>query len=460
MTDYQTNLWQQRFVAGDGPAHVRLATAIRTAIRDGQLSDGAPLPPSRELAAELSCSRWVVTQAYEQLVAEGYLEARAGAGTKVRSALAGPPARTHEATPSAPVRYDLGPGLPDLSAFPRAGWARAWHEALAAAPHTALGYAPAGGHPALREALADYLGRVRGATVAPDNLVVTTGVREGVSAMARLLADQHDRIAVEDPGWARLRTAIASSGLQPMSLPLDQHGARTDELDDGVRLAALTPAHQFPTGTVLSAERRADALAWAERVDGLLLEDDYDAEFRYDRRPIGTLQGLAPNRVALFGSVSKTLAPAVRIGWIAAPPQWSSALTHTVPEVSALDQLALARFLRSGSYDRYLRQARRRYRARRDLLVSAIARRLPQCQVSGVAAGLHLLMELPEQSSAAAVTAAAADAGLRVMDLAACRLVPAHDRPTLVLGYGNLPDRMVDSAVLALATAIRTAAPG
>ncbi|PFG16401.1 GntR family transcriptional regulator/MocR family aminotransferase [Propionicimonas paludicola] len=447
-------------VAGDGPRHARLAMAIRTAIRDGQLSDGAPLPPSRELAAELSCSRWVVTQAYEQLVAEGYLEAHAGAGTKVRSAMARPPARAQKTTHSAPVRYDLGPGLPDLSAFPRAGWARAWHKALTEAPHSDLGYAPAGGHPALREALADYLGRVRGATVAPDNVIVTTGVREGVSAMARLLAGQHDRIAVEDPGWARLRATIASSGLQPVSLPVDRHGARTDELDDGLHLAALTPAHHFPTGAVLSSQRRADALAWAERVDGLLLEDDYDAEFRYDRRPIGTLQGLAPNRVALFGSVSKTLAPAVRIGWIAAPPQWSTRLTQTVPEVGVLDQLALARFLRSGSYDRYLRQARRRYRVRRDLLVSAIARRLPQCRVSGVAAGLHLLVVLPEQSSAAMVTAVAAEAGVRVMDLAACRLVPAHDRPTLVLGYGNLPDRMVDSAVMALATAIRTAAPG
>lgn len=460
MTDSHTNLWQQRFVGGDGPAHVRLATAIRTAIRDGQLSDGAPLPPSRELAAELSCSRWVVTQAYEQLVAEGYLEAHTGAGTKVRSALARPPAQAREATPAAPMRYDLGPGLPDLSAFPRTAWARAWHEALAAAPHADLGYAPAGGHPALREALADYLARVRGATVSPDDLVVTTGVRDGVAAVARLLVSRHKRIAVEDPGWTRLRTVVASSGLQPVSMPVDRHGARTDELDDSLRLAALTPAHHFPTGTVLSAQRRADALAWAERVDGLLLEDDYDAEFRYDRRPIGTLQGLAPSRVALFGSVSKTLAPAIRIGWVAAPPEWSAALRQAVPEVAVLDQLALARFLQNGSYDRHLRQARRRYRARRDLLVSAIARRLPQCQVSGVAAGLHLLVELPDHISAAATTAAAAEAGVRVMDLAACRLAPSHDRPTLVLGYGNLSDRVVDSAVAALAAAIRTAVSG
>ena len=211
---------------------------------------------------------------------------------------------------------------------------------------------------------------------------------------------------------------------------------------------------------MLSPQRRAAALAWAQRVDGLLLEDDYDAEFRYDRQPVGALQGLAPGRVALFGSVSKTLAPAVRIGWVAAPPEWATQLSEVVPEVGVLDQLTLAGFLRSGGYDRHLRQARRRYRARRDLLVSAVAGGLPGARVSGVAAGLHLLVELPGCVRAAAVKAAAAERGVSVMDLAAYRLAPTPQDSALVLGYGNLPDRLVEPAVAELAAAVRTAESG
>ncbi|MEN0072232.1 MAG: PLP-dependent aminotransferase family protein, partial [Propionicimonas sp.] len=290
--EFQTNLVTLAAAPGDDrPRYARLAGGIRAAIRDGRLPAGAALPPSRDLAADLGCSRWVVTQAYEQLVAEGYLDARVGAGTRVR--LAGNPAGSapRPVEDERMPEFDLLPGLPDLRAFPRNAWARAWREALAGAAHAELGYPPAGGHPRLRRAVADYLGRVRGATVAPDDVTITAGVRDGMGRLARLLAGRHDRIAVEEPGWSRLRDTLAAAGLDTVPLAVDARGARTGQLDDTVRLAALTPAHHFPTGTVLAPERRAAALAWAERVDGLLLEDDYDAEFRYDRQPVGTLQG-------------------------------------------------------------------------------------------------------------------------------------------------------------------------
>ena len=296
--------------------------------------------------------------------------------------------------------------------------------------------------------------------MAPDDLVVTTGVREGMAALARLLAVRRDRIAVEEPGWSRLRDALTSAGLRPVGLPVDADGARTGDLTDDLRLAAITPAHHFPTGAVLSPQRRAAALDWAERTDGLLLEDDYDAEFRYDRRPVGVLQGLAPDRVALFGSVSKTLSPAIRIGWVAAPPGWAEALRTAVPEVGTVDQLALARFLAGGGYDRHLRRSRQRYRGRRDLLVTALSEELPDALVSGVAAGLHLVLDLPAGVRAPSVVREAARRGVQVMDLSTCRLSPAGDRSALVLGYGNLPDRLVGEAVAHLAAAVRTAAAG
>ncbi|MDQ7805148.1 PLP-dependent aminotransferase family protein [Amycolatopsis sp. A133] len=425
--------------AGPGPKHEQLARALRKAIRDGVL-DGA-VPPSRRLAADLGCSRWVVTQAYAQLVAEGYLAGRTGSATRVRrvgDAVAAP-----EPVRPAPPRYDLAPGLPDLRNFPRRPWAEAVREVLTTTPHPDFGLPEPAGHPRLRRVLGDYLRRVRGA--APGTVLVCGGVTDGVTGVCRALAERgRTRLAVEDPGWTRLWRAAESAGMTVDPVPVDDEGINVGRIPAGVRAVLVTPAHQFPTGAVLSPRRRAELLAWARDVDGLILEDDYDAEFRYDRRPVGTVQGTDPGRVALFGSVSKTLGPALGLGWAVLPPQWT-VRAHPPPVV---DQLALAGYVESGGYDRHLRSARLRYRARRDRLVAA----LEPARLSGAAAGLHLVLHLDRD--AAAVVRKAKAAGVKVADLDDYRSAPGE--PALVLGYGNLADTGVDAAARLLREAMTT----
>ncbi|MCU1679565.1 MAG: GntR family transcriptional regulator [Amycolatopsis sp.] len=444
----QTNLaWEVLLdLSGAGPRHERLARALRTAIRDGVLSDGAALPPSRQLAEDLDCSRWVVTQAYAQLVAEGYLGARTGSATRVRwsaepESPAGPPA----SAPALP-RYDLAPGLPDLRAFPRQRWLDALRGVLSVVPHSDLGLPVPGGHPRLRTVLAAYLRRCRAA--AAEDVLICTGVTDGVTRVCRALrAAGITRIAVEDPGWPRLRRAAESAGLTVVGVAVDNDGLCVERIPVGVRAVIVTPAHQFPSGTVLSAPRRAGLLAWARDVDGLVLEDDYDAEFRYDRRPVSTVQGMDPARVVLLGSVGKTLSPALGIGWAVIPPQWTQRVRDANPAASAppvLDQLTFAIFVEDGAYDRHLRAARLRYRSRRDILVTTLG----PTRVSGAAAGLHLLLHLADGTDAAAVVRRAAANGLHVADLDTYRF--ATGEPALVLGYGNLADNTVADAVRVL----------
>ncbi|MFI5591340.1 PLP-dependent aminotransferase family protein [Amycolatopsis sp. NPDC051758] len=432
MTGSQTNWGVLLELTGPGPRHERLARALRKAIRDGVLEDGVAVPPSRQLAADLGCSRWVVTQAYSQLVAEGYLAGRTGSATRVRQIASETPPKAL-AKKESPPRYDLAPGLPDLRHFPRQQWADAVRGVLATAPHTDLGLPAPHGHPRLRRTLAGYLRRVRGAET--DDVRICTGVTDGVTRVCRTLRQNGiTRLAVEDPGWRRLWRAAEAAGMAIDPVPVDNHGIRVDGIPAGTRAVLVTPAHQFPTGAVLSPLRRAELLTWANDVDGLILEDDYDAEFRYDRRPVGTVQGVAPARVVLFGSVSKTLSPALGLGWVAIPPQWT--LTEPAPPVP--DQLALAHFVEGGGYDRHLRAARLRYRARRDRLVEALG----PARISGAAAGLHLVLHLDRD--AAEVTKEALIKGVKVADLDDYRGAPGA--PALVLGYGNLADNAVETA--------------
>jgi GntR family transcriptional regulator/MocR family aminotransferase len=459
-------------VAGQPPGALsaRLTGALRSAIRAGRVVAGSLLPPSRLLAAELGCSRWTVTEAYQQLVAEGYLEAHVGSGTRVvwreghtRDAVRGVPVRR---PPADRPRIDLSPGLPDLRAFPRDRWLAALRTAAAALPYQQLGYPAPGGEQQLREILADYLYRVRGAVVRPEDLVICGGVTDAVtrlSAVAR--AAGLGAIAMEDPGWPRLRAVVASSGLRLVPVAVDEYGLRVDDLErePDVRLVVVSPAHQFPNGSVLAPQRRARLLEWARRVDGLVVEDDYDAEFRYDRRPVGTLQGADPDRVALAGSLSKTLSPALGIGWIATPPRWTPALRDLRPPgPGVLDQLAFAEFLSSGGYDRHLRATRKRYRDRRDALVEALAERLPGWTVSGAAAGLHLLLDAPLAGDGGGpnsrdVVRRAAAAGLEVGSAREYRVHNGALDPALVLGYGNLRDSEVTTAVDLLAAVLASA---
>ncbi|MFF4056463.1 PLP-dependent aminotransferase family protein [Streptomyces sp. NPDC001668] len=446
---------------GDGPLHERVKRALRSAIREGRVEVGTALPPSRQLAADLGCSRWAVTEAYGQLVAEGYLEARSGSATRVRwSNDSGTEAERPAAGQAPAARFDLAPGLPDLRAFPRRRWADAIREQLTTTAFTEFGYPQPGGHPRLRRLLAEYLGRSRGVIATPGDVTVCASVTDGVRRVCQALpADGITAVGCEEPGWTRLREVIRATGLEPVPVRVDEGGLRVDDLTGrpGLRAVLTAPAHQFPLGAVLVPERRAALLDWARRVDGVVLEDDYDAEFRYDRRPVAAVQGMDPSRVILFKSLSKTLSPALGIGWMVAPPRWTDRLRRTdqaATQPSTPDQLAFASLLESGAYDRHLRACRHRYRGRRDTLVQALTDQLPGAEISGIAAGLHLILRLPATVDTSAVVTAAAARSLRVADLAAYHATDDHADHGLVLGYGNLADSMVDEAVRHLRKAV------
>jgi DNA-binding transcriptional MocR family regulator len=447
-----------------GGLAAQVAAELRSAIRSGRLAGGVRLPASRELARDLGTSRGVVVEAYEQLVAEGFLVARQGAGTRVADLQPAPATGGARSAAKAPrrVAYDLRVGTPDLSAFPRRAWLAAMRQAMSVVPNEALGYGDPGGVPELRTELAAYLGRVRAAAVAADRLVVTSGVAQGLHLTIGVLARTGPvPLAVEDPHSARTLGLLEAAGAVPVPVPVDGEGIVVDELRrTPARAVMVTPAHQYPTGVVLSPRRRAELVAWAAEVDGVVLEDDYDAEFRYDRDPVGCLQALCPRRVVLLGSVSKALAPGLRLGWLVAP----SPLAQAVRDARAttdlgspvLDQYALAQLLASGAYDRQLRQLRRRYRARRDALAGALARWLPGAVVRGVSAGIQLYVELPPGCDEAAVVEAAAERGVAVEGVAPLRIAAGRGPPALVLGFARLPEHRIAEAVRLLAEAATT----
>ena len=449
-----------------GPLNARLRRALLSAIRAGKLPVGTLLPPSRTLAADLGCSRWVVSEAYSQLIAQGYLDAVTGSGTSVKWTPS-PFKHSVPAPLSVPVslqpdaRFNLTPGIPDLKAFPRRSWAAACRTEMAQATYLDLAYPSHGGHPRLRRVLADYLSRLRGAAVEPDDVIVSTSIVDSVTRMCHVLRREGvSTVGVEEPGWPRLVAAAAAAGMTPVPLAVDENGLQIDALasQPSIKAIIIAPAHQFPTGTVLTPSRRVALLEWARRVNGVILEDDYDAEFRYDGPPIGVMQGIDPSHVVLLGSVSKTLSPALRIGWIVAPPRWTQVLrasTVPSPEPPTLDQLTLARFVESGSFDRHLRAARKVYRARRDSLVRALKLELPRCHISGAAAGLHLLLHLPDDIDPAAVVRGAAMRGVRTFSLDQFGMSTGGWGNCLVVGYGSLDDEVLPDAVHQLALAIQ-----
>ena len=447
------------------PLRRQLAGELREAIRAGRLRTGVRLPASRALSAQLGVSRGVVTDAYEQLTAEGWLAARRGAGTVVA---AGPAAQAP--APEAPrrtaVRFDFTPTTPDVSLFPRRAWARAIARVAASAPDAELDYGSGLGSAPLREALAGYLGRVRGTAAEPGSIVVCAGYCQATVLLFRVLAERGvRRVGLEDPSLTDHWDAARAAGLEPLPVALDGEGMRVDALAaTGAEVAVVTPSHQFPTGAVMGPERRHALLAWARAGERVVIEDDYDAEFRYDRRPLAALQGLDPARVAYVGTASKTLAPALRLGWIAAPAALAPALAAEKLAADAgspaLDQLALADLIASGEHDRHLRRARRAYAERRDRLVDALARALPEGRVEGAAAGVHLVLALPVALERARLRKACAAHGVVADDFADRRHRPEPHpaRPTrLVLGYGRIPTAGVDAAVAGLAAALRDA---
>jgi GntR family transcriptional regulator/MocR family aminotransferase len=437
--------------------------ALREAIRVGRLPAGSRLPSSRDLASQLSVARGTVTLAYTQLTAEGYLLAKPGSGTVVSDSVAGAaPVVDRDAEPTPEWRYDLRPGLPALSAFPRAAWLAATRAGLAALPDTDLGYPDPAGLRSLRVELAAYLGRVRAVTGTAADVVITHGAAEGTTLLSQVLhAAGHDTVAVENPSHPGQAELFAMHGLRPVPVPVDEDGLVVDALAaTGCRVIMTTTAHQFPLGVTMHPKRRHALLAWARQTDGLIIEDDYDAEHRYDCAPVSALQALDPARVVYQGSASKTLAPALRVGWLVVPPRLHAALRerkrlHDLG-CSQLTQAAMAHLLRTGGYDRHLRRSRALYRERRDALLAALAVHLPEWQPIGVAAGLHVVVRLPAGTDDVAVSAALAEAGVNALPLSGYHLSrTAPDYPGLVLGYALLsPDRL-RAAVAEIAATVR-----
>lgn len=444
-----------------------LMDALREAVRTGRLTPGTRLPSSRSLAADLGIARNTVADAYAELVAEGWLTAQQGSGTQVaRRAAPRRPARAARTTRPVDRRpaYNLMPGTPDLATFPRAQWLKAARRALTEAPDDAFGYGDPRGRVELRTVLADYLARARGVYADPDRVVVCAGFVHGLTLLGRVLKARRVRaVAVEAYGFDEHRDLLTQAGLRTPPLPLDGHGARTGELagTPGAGAVLLTPAHQFPTGVALHPDRRAAAVDWARATGGLILEDDYDGEFRYDRQPVGALQGLDPERVVYFGTASKALAPGLRLGWMVLPRELVAEVVEAKGPSewasSALEQLTLAEFMRSGGYDRHVRSVRLRYRRRRDQFVAALAERDPGIPVRGIAAGLHAVLELPPGTERAVVEAATWQ-GLAVDGLSRYRhpdagpgrrvRLPAADG--LVIGYGTPSDSAWTGALDAL----------
>ena len=433
-----------------------LERTLREAILAGSLRPGVALPGSRALAAQLGVSRGVVSDAYAQLEAQGYLVGRPRVGCVV-GAIPPPPVAQREELRAAAPRFDLTPTTPDVTLFPLRRWLSAIERSARQFAPAVLDYREPRGEGLLRSVLADRLGRTRGNVADPAQIVIVQGTAQGIDLLLRLLSAQGLRsVAVEDPSHTTQHERIRGAGLTLVAQPVDADALVVDGLE--AEAVLVTPAHQFPLGTVMSGPRRRALLAWASAGGRLIIEDDYDSEFRYDRDPVRSLQGLASEHVVQLGTVSKTLAPALRLGWLVAPP-------HLVDEAQrakrllddftpALDQLTLAEFMRSGDYDRHLRQARAAYRKRRDRLLAAFATHLPELPIGGVAAGLHIVVELPRGVNDAAVAAKAARLGVRVPPLSSFTVNPS-DRTGLVVGYGRLHESAITLAVKTLASAVR-----
>jgi GntR family transcriptional regulator/MocR family aminotransferase len=443
------------------PLRAQLEHELRAAIRSGRLRAGARLPASRVLAKELEVSRGVVVEAYSQLIAEGYLVARAGDGTRIADGLAQqPPARPVPSRTARRIRYDLRPGVPDLSLFPRREWQSATATALRELPDAALSYGSRRGLRQLRVALSDYLGRVRGVVADPERMFVSAGAAHAMGILWNTLRERGARrVAVEDPAWAAIPQTVVQAGLEAVPIGVDKHGLAAAELETvDADAVVLAPAHQYPTGTVLAPARRAEVISWARRRGALIVEDDYDAEYRYDREPIASLQGLAPDCVAYVGTASKTLAPGVRLGWVLVPSHLVGEMAeqHGVARAlpSALIQAAYATVLERGQIDRHLRRTRRRYHTRRNALSDALARWLPGVSIGGTAAGLHLIAWLPAGADEVSIGDAAAARGVAVHTLHHDCAVTAPRPPALLLGYGLITEPAIPRAIQELAVAV------
>ena len=440
--------------------------ALRQAMRDGRLAAGSTLPSSRSLARDLGVARGTVSAAYGQLAVEGYLELRQGAPVRVRWVPRRQPASAAAPAQPAAVRWDFRPGRPDSASFPRQAWTRAGRAVLAGAPDEVFGYGDPRGAPQLRRALAGYLGRARGVDTRPEQLLVCSGFTQALTLIGQVLAAAGaTTLAVEDPGPPRYRRLAEAAGLAVVPVPCDQDGPQIGQLDrSGAQAVLVTPAHQYPLGITMSPARRTALVEWARRRRALIVEDDYDGEFRYDRQPAGALQHLDPGHVIYVGTASKTLAPALRLGWLSAPASIGAAIAaakeYADRGTGVLDQLTLAELIASGAFDRHIRRMRGIYRRRRDDLARALARSNPGVRLAGISAGLHALAYLPRPGpTEQQIRARAGRRSIALETLGSYWHDPPEPAPqAVILGYATPPGHAYRPALDALARLLGAAA--
>ena len=442
------------------PPRTRRATLVarlREAVMSGRLRAGTVLPSTRVLARELGLARGTVVDAYDELAAHGYVRTRPGGETTVAADRSGLGASSWAG--KGDVQFppvDLRAGAADLTSFPSGQWVGALRAALATTPGARLDYPPPAGTEELRSVLADYLARSRGVAATVDRIVVCGGVTHALALLTDALCSLgRGRIAIDDPCVPRHRAVIAAHGGDVVGVPVDDDGVSVDAViaadPDAVILA---PVHQYPMGVALSPERRQRLLAWARQRGRLLVEDDYDAEFRYERRALGALQGEDPDRVAYAGTLSKTLAAGLRLGWLVLPEclvgpvvaakHWAGA------DNSVLDQLAFAELVTSGRYDRHVRRMRGIFRRRRDRFLAALDAAAPHLPAKRIAAGLHFVVELPEGGPAEGdVLRAARHAGVSLFGLRRCWHGDARSQGVIV-GFGRPPEHAIDGAIRGL----------
>jgi GntR family transcriptional regulator/MocR family aminotransferase len=480
--------------APPGGLSAYLAEQLRRAIADGRLPVGARLPPGRALAEELRVSRGVVTEAYQRLIEDGQVAGRGRAGTFVvaaplalpaapgahagapADARSGPDPASARAAPRldfaaapgldifdrmrlSPARIDLTPGVPDLAAFPRSAWLRAERQVLQTLTPAAFGYGDPRGAARFRRSVAHWLARNRGIRVDPAEVVVVTGVAQALGLVAQVLTREGvEEIALEDPGSLGVRQHLSSQRLRTPPVSVDAQGLRVDELRaSGAPAVALTPAHQFPTGVVLDGARRRELVRWADEDGGLILEDDYDAEHRYDRPPVPAIRAMLAERVFYAGSVSKILAPALRVGWLLVPRRYQQAVVDAKRYADlgnpSLPQLVLSELMDSGELERHLRMLRRRHRRRRDAMIEAIRLHLPEARVHGAAAGLHLMITFDASFADTDLAAAAFARGVKAQPLSWHYQRP--NKPGLVLGYAAATPTEAAEAIAVIGAALR-----
>ncbi len=442
-----------------GPLREQLEQQLRQGVRTGRLRPGVRLPASRVLASELGVSRGVVVEAYAQLTAEGYLDTRGSGGTRVSTAVVQPPRRSK--TPRLEgVKFDLRAGLPDPSLFPRRRWAAATSAVLRELPDAALLYGPAQGQSRLRHAIVEYLGRTRAIAADEEQTFITSGSSHACALLWNALhATGIRRVAHEDPAWERIPKTIVASGLEPRPVRVDARGISvTDLYASDAQAVVVSPAHQYPSGVIMAPARRAELIRWSLETGGLIVEDDYDAEYRFGSRPIEPLRSAAPDCVAYAGTTSKVLAPAVRLGWLIVPPRLADAVSEahgvSYAQPSVIDQAALATMFETGALDRHLRRTRSVYRSRRAAVIGAARNLAPSVRVTGGAAGLHVMAWLPTQITETDVAAEALRRGVAVDPLHSACAVTRDLGPALVLGYGAISASAIPTAMSHLAACV------